>query len=79
VSKFRCWRDAVKELSQPQAPYRCQFCGAPSWVEPSEQTMPPDYCHESDHGSATESATTVIEPNIDTRQTENSDSIEKAQ
>jgi hypothetical protein len=30
--------------------YRCLFCGAPSWREPSEQTAPPSYCHESDHG-----------------------------
>lgn len=32
------------------APYTCQFCGAPSWLDESEQTAPPDYCHESDHG-----------------------------
>ena len=31
--------------------YTCKFCGAPSWYEPSEQSPPPDYCHESDHGS----------------------------
>lgn len=35
----------------PEPPYRCQFCGAPSWREPSEQTAPPDYCHPEDHGS----------------------------
>lgn len=33
------------------APYRCQFCGAPSWVHPADQTPPPDYCHPEDHGS----------------------------
>jgi hypothetical protein len=38
-------------LFEPQEPYNCQFCGAPSWLHPSDQTMPPDYCHESDHGS----------------------------
>ncbi len=32
-------------------PYKCKFCGAPSWVDPSDQTPPPDYCHESDHGT----------------------------
>lgn len=32
-------------------PHRCQFCGAPSWREPSEQTPPQDYCHPEDHGS----------------------------
>lgn len=31
-------------------PHNCQFCGLPSWVDPSEQCPPPDYCHESDHG-----------------------------
>lgn len=34
-----------------EQPYRCKFCGAPSWVDPSDQDAPPDYCHESDHGS----------------------------
>lgn len=33
-----------------KAPYVCKFCGFPSWIEPSDQTPPPDYCHESDHG-----------------------------
>lgn len=32
------------------APHTCKFCGAPSWIDPSDQTMPPAYCHESDHG-----------------------------
>lgn len=31
-------------------PYQCKFCGMPSWVDPSDQEAPPDYCHESDHG-----------------------------
>jgi hypothetical protein len=35
-------------------PYTCQVCGAESWVHPSEQYMPPDYCHPEDHGSAEE-------------------------
>lgn len=29
-------------------PYQCLFCGAPRWLERSEQTLPPDYCHEAD-------------------------------
>lgn len=36
---------------QPEPPHRCQFCGAPSWIEPCDQTPPPDYCHPEDHGS----------------------------
>lgn len=35
-------------------PYACIFCGAPSWVDPSDQTRPPAYCHEADHGSPDE-------------------------
>lgn len=34
-----------------KAPFKCLFCGAPSYVDPSDQEAPPDYCHESDHGS----------------------------
>ncbi len=33
-----------------KAPYNCKFCGTPSWIDPSDQEQPPDYCHESDHG-----------------------------
>ena len=32
-------------------PYMCKFCGAGSYLEPCDQSAPPDYCHESDHGS----------------------------
>lgn len=32
-------------------PYQCKYCGMPSWIEPHDQEAPPDYCHESDHGS----------------------------
>lgn len=41
-------------MSNPNPPYRCLFCGAPSWREPSEQVPPPDYCHEEDHGTPEE-------------------------
>lgn len=40
------WIKGFKET----APHTCKFCGAPSWIEPEDQTMPPDYCHEGDHG-----------------------------
>ena len=33
------------------APFKCVFCGRPSWYAPEDQTPPPDYCHESDHGT----------------------------
>lgn len=41
--------DAIDNAIVP--PYRCIFCGAPSWVDPSDQHPPSAYCHESDHGS----------------------------
>ena len=44
---------ALPSLGNSQeAPFNCVFCGRPSWIDPSDQTPPPDYCHESDHGSA---------------------------
>lgn len=32
------------------APHTCKHCGLPSWIDPSDQSPPPDYCHEIDHG-----------------------------
>lgn len=32
------------------APYRCLFCGTPTWLHPCYQEAPLDCCHESDHG-----------------------------
>ena len=31
--------------------YHCVYCGAPSFVDPSDQSPPRDYCSESDHGA----------------------------
>ena len=54
-----CWEtdigfEATHWTSRPAppkvaAPYRCQYCGMPSWVEPAEQIAPVDYCHDDDH------------------------------
>ena len=30
--------------------FTCKYCGRPSHLDPSEQSPPPDCCHESDHG-----------------------------
>jgi len=38
----------------PEPPFTCKYCGAPSWLDPHDQTPPPDYCHESDHGEPLE-------------------------
>lgn len=37
------------------APYRCTYCGAPSWREPSDQEAPADYCGEAHHGEPDDS------------------------
>lgn len=34
-----------------EAPFTCKYCGSPSWIDPSDQLPPPDYCHEIDHGT----------------------------
>lgn len=34
-----------------EAPFTCKYCGQPSWIDPSDQSPPPDYCHEIDHGT----------------------------
>lgn len=37
--------DAMKYIQE----FVCKFCGSPSDVDPSDQSAPPDYCHESNH------------------------------
>lgn len=32
--------------------FTCRYCGSPTDVDPSDQTPPADYCHESDHRSS---------------------------
>lgn len=45
-------RAIIGEHAKP--PHTCQFCGAPSWLDPIDQCAPADYCHESDHGEPDE-------------------------
>lgn len=35
-----------------EAPFKCTYCGQPSWIDPSDQSPPTDYCHGIDHGTA---------------------------
>ena len=39
------------QQNQVAAPFKCKYCGADSWIDPSDQTPPFDYCHEIDHGT----------------------------
>lgn len=41
-------------VAQRDAPHRCKYCGAPSWVDPSDQVSPVDVCWEGDHASCGE-------------------------
>lgn len=42
-------RKLDSQEGQTMTEYTCKFCGAPSQLAPSEQSPPPDYCHEEDH------------------------------
>ena len=44
---------AAKKEMIPEAIalFTCKYCGMPSWIDPSDQSPPPDYCHEIDHGT----------------------------
>lgn len=44
-----------------EAPFACKFCGSPSWINPSDQSPPPDYCHEIDHGTEEDRAAFLTE------------------
>lgn len=33
-----------------EPPFKCKFCGLPSWIDPSDQTAPPTYCYDLHHG-----------------------------
>lgn len=34
-----------------EKPFDCLFCGSSTWVDPSDQSPPADYCHDDDHGA----------------------------
>lgn len=44
-------------LAKCVAPFTCKYCGSESWIDPADQSPPPDYCHEIDHGTAEDRAT----------------------
>ena len=53
-------------MQEMTPPYTCQFCGMPSWYDESEQTMPPDYCHPSDHGEPEDTPPSEVVLVVDT-------------
>lgn len=47
---FREGWDRIFHRHTPVAPFRCVFCGAPSWRDPTDQIPPADYCSDFEHG-----------------------------
>ena len=43
-------------VGEHEAPFTCKYCGRPIWIDPSDQSPPPDYCHEIDHGTSEDRA-----------------------
>lgn len=42
---------AQANISQPEkAPFVCRYCGAPSYIDQSDQDLPADLCHPENHG-----------------------------
>ena len=51
-----------------KAPYRCIFCGAASWRDPSDQDAPADYCGEADHSPLDDEAAVLAANGLGDRQ-----------
>ena len=56
LPKFKFNESGFLLVGKNEAPFTCKYCGSPSWIDPSDQSPPPDYCHEIDHGTAEERA-----------------------
>lgn len=39
--------------NHPAPMFTCKFCGSPSYLDPSDQSAPVDFCHPIDHGELT--------------------------
>lgn len=52
LPEFRFNESGFLDVGEREAPFTCKYCGMPSWIDPSDQAPPPDYCHEIDHGTA---------------------------
>lgn len=44
------------KIGEREAPFTCKHCGMPSRIDPSDQSPPPDYCHEIDHRTSEDRA-----------------------
>ena len=51
LPKFEFNESGFLIMGNHEAPFTCKYCGLPSWIDPSDQSPPPDYCHEIEHGT----------------------------
>ena len=51
LPEFKFNESGFLVVGEREAPFTCKYCGRPSWIDPSDQSPPPDYCHEIDHGT----------------------------
>ncbi len=56
LPEFRFNESGFLIVGEHEAPFTCKCCGMPSWIDPSDQSSPPDYCHEIDHGTSEDRA-----------------------
>ena len=56
LPEFKFNESGFLVIGEQEAPFTCKYCGLPSWIDPSDQSLPPDYCHEIDHGTAEDRA-----------------------
>lgn len=56
LPEFRFNESGFLDVGEREAPFTCKYCGLPSWIDPSDQSPPSDYCHEIDHGTAEDRA-----------------------
>ena len=56
LPEFKFNESGFLVAGEHEAPFTCKYCGLPSWIDPTDQSPPPDYCHEIDHGTAEDRA-----------------------
>ncbi len=50
-SEFRFNESGYLIIGEHEALFTCKYCEMPSWIDPSDQSPPPDYCLEIDSTS----------------------------
>lgn len=56
LPEFKFNESGLLIIGEHEAPFTCKYCGQPRWIDPSDQSPPPDYCHDIDHGTSEDRA-----------------------